>query len=217
MSETITVLWKTIERLSPVAFGVGGLAWLILMTIVAVGRFGDVSAPVWIFPLFLVVGMFAAYIALLGNYPHIKGPAPRLSLAGAGVVVIAAALVVFAVVYTVGTGTVDEGPPFPVFPLIILSTVLGFLLIGTASVRTQCPSRTIGILTLIPGLAWFGDILFLIGTRAIGVQEIAGVSLESIAMLGVVIAGLAMIAAGYRLHSYSASADSTETAADTTV
>jgi hypothetical protein len=217
MSETITVPWGTLERWSPVAFGVGGVSWLILMTIVAVGRFVEVSAPVWVFPLFLVIGMLAAYIALFGIYPHIKAAAPRLSLAGAGVVVIAAALVVFAVLYTVGTGTVDEGPPFPVFPLIILSTVVGFLLIGTASVRTRSPSRIISILILTPGLAWFGDILFLIGTRSIGVEEIAGIPLESIAMLGVVIAGLAMIAAGYQLHSYSASADSTEPASDTAV
>lgn len=218
MSETITVPWKSVEKWDSVAFGVAGMSWLVLMAIVALPMASGASTPAWLIPLFLVTGLLASYLGLLGIYPHIKEVAPRMSLAGVGAVVIAAALVVFAVSYTVVTGTVDEGPPFPVFPLMLVSTILGFLLIGTASVRTDNPTRWTGILVLVPAVAWFGDIVFIIASRALGVREIAGVSLQVLPMVGVVLASLALVALGYHLQTQSQSrmTDQPESAPDST-
>lgn len=199
------------------AFDVGGVAWLVLMAIVAAGMVSDVSTPVWLFPLFLVVGLFASYGGLLGIYPQVKDATPRLSLAGVGAVLVAATLVAFAVAYTVATGTVDEGPPFPVFPLILLATILSFLLLGLASFRTEVPSRTVGLLIIVPAVAWFGDIVFIVASSAFGVREVAGVPLEVIPMVGVVVASVAMMATGYLLRTRFARPDGAEPAADSTL
>lgn len=191
---------ESLEWWSPTAFVVGGVAWVLLMGIIGGNMATGGSTPTWLVPVFLVPGLLAAYVGLLGISGQVGKRSPKLTRAGVAVTLIAAALVVFAVIYTVATSTVDQGPPFPVFPLIILSTVVGFLLVGLASIRTQTPSRTIGVLIALTGAAWFGDIVFIIVTSAIGTTEFAGIPLVVGPMVGVVLAGLAMIATGYLLH-----------------
>lgn len=207
---------ESLERWSPRAFVVGGAAWLVLMGIIGGNMVTGGSTPTWLLPVFLVPGLLAAYLGLLGISGHVAERSPKLTRAGVAVTLIAAALVVFAVIYTVATSTVDQGPPFPVFPLIILSTVVGFLLVGLSSIRTETPSRTIGLLIAGAGAAWFGDIVFIIVTSAIGTSEIAGIPLVVGPMLGVVLAGLAMIATGYLLHGQFHRSGRVEATTDTT-
>lgn len=208
--------WNVLETWSPVGFVVGGISWLILMSIVGAGLVASVSTPPWLFPLFLVIGLFAAYVGLLGLYPRVTDASPRLSMAGVGVVVAAASLVAFAVVFTVATGTVDEGPPFPVFPGIILLTILSFLTVGVASVRSSDLSRTVGLLVLVPAIAWFGDILLIVATTAFGTGQVGGISLEVVAMVGVVLAAVSMIATGFLLRTRSSPAGRAEAPSDST-
>lgn len=216
MSFVDSVPGEWLEQWNSMAFVGSGVAWLLLILLAVVNMSTGVSVPTWLIPAFLVVGLLAAYVGLLGFYPTVKDTAPRLSLAGLGATAVAATLVVVALLYTITTSSFTDGPPSPGFPLIILSTILGFLLLGTASVRTDAPSRTVGYLLIVPAVAWLGDIVYVVVISAVGVEAIAGIPLVVIPMAGVVIASVAMVATGYLLHTYSARPDRTEPASDAT-
>lgn len=215
MASSTLVPDAALEKWSPLAFAGGGVAWLLLMGIIAGNMASGGSTPTWIVPLFLVPGLLLGYVGLLGIYVRVADRSPRLARAGVAVVAIATALVTFAVVYTVATSTVDEGPPSPVFPLIILTTVLSFVILGIASARTETPSRTLGLLVMVPGVAWFGDVVYIGISSALGIREVAGISLVVVPMMGVVIASLAMVAIGYLLQTRFPATDRSEAAPDT--
>lgn len=197
-----TVTWQSLEKWGPTAFIVGGLAWGVLIALAATNMVTAVTVPSGLIPVFLIGGLLAAYIGLLGFYPQVSDTAPRLSLTGVVATAVAIAILAFAVAYTVATSSFTQGPPFPVFPLLVLSTFIGFLLLGTASLRTSTPTRRIGILLIVPAVAWLGDILFVVITSALEVDAVVGIPLVVIPMLGIVVASVAMLGAGYLLRAH---------------
>ncbi|MEF8813875.1 MAG: hypothetical protein V5A55_08655 [Halovenus sp.] len=52
----------------------------------------------------------------------------------------------------------EDAPGWPVLGLIVVfvTIVLGYLLFGTASLRTDAFSLTVGCLLVVPGLGWVG-------------------------------------------------------------
>lgn len=207
MAFSDTVPWQSFEQWGPTAFIVGGLAWAALIALAAANMTTEAAVPTWSISVFLIVGLLAAYVGLLGFYPQVSPTAPRLSLAGVVATAVAVVILASAIIYTVATSSFTQGPPFPVFPLLILSTILGFLLLGTASLRTSTPTRRIGILLILPAIAWLSDIIFIVTTSTLEVEAVAGIPLIVIPLIGMVIASGAMVGTGYLLHARSDSID----------
>lgn len=101
----------------------------------------------------------AAYAGLLGLYPEMSERTPRA--AGAGV--IFASIAAIAVV-GFGVGSVPpllaSGSPEPpgivrlLWIVMLITTILGFLTFGIASLRSRVPSRTVGALLLVPPITY---------------------------------------------------------------
>lgn len=212
MSISDTVPWSSLERWSPVAFSIGGSAILIDVILQSLSTVTSVSVPGWVNILFGLGGIWALLIGLIGFYTLVADSAPRLSLGG----VVTGAIGWVAL--TVGLGwaiildlttqtTVAEGPPLgtQIFISALILALLSFLCYGIASSRTYSPSRTVGLLLLLPFVAFLVLILFFFGSNLYGIEAPEGVPL---ALFG--IAALGLIAVGYALRTGYAPLDPAE-------
>lgn len=147
-----TVPWNTLERRRSTAFIVAGVLILGFVTSNGVEAFTTTQPPTWVNTLFVSPALVAAAIGLLGFYPALTDHVPRLAVVSAAVVTVAgiAAVALFGV--TAGNGLVAglELPFLPVYLLTLLTTILGFVLVGVASLWTRVPSRTVGLFVLGP-------------------------------------------------------------------
>lgn len=142
-----TVPWDSLERSRSMAFlAAGGLA-LGFVVSNAVEAFTAAQPPTWVNALFVSPALVAAAVGLLGGYPLLADRVPRLALAGAIVVTVAgtAATVLFAVTTANALFAGVQVPFLPVYLLTLLTTILGFVLFGAASLWTSTPSSSIGV------------------------------------------------------------------------
>lgn len=147
--------WRVFERWSGTAFITGGGLLLAYTALVGLETFTTVSTPGWVGGLLSGFGLAAPLIGMLGFYPRLADRVPRLARAGATVLSAAAAAVVVTTVWGVGSellaeaaGT-DLSSPLGVVLVASLGLVaLGFLLVSTAVLWTDTPSRAVGTLLL---------------------------------------------------------------------
>jgi hypothetical protein len=190
------------ERWGPVAFVVGGLG--ILGTSVAGSL--DVAGVVGVPPRLamgpLLFGLWFVFVGLVGLYPRVAERSPRMSLSG---------LVTSGIAWTIWTVTMlaaividltsertiaDPGSWAP--PLLAGAFVLAlvsFLGYGVASTRSEMPSRTLGLLLLVPVVAFLGQAVLLVSKIVTG---------EVVAVLQLALGGVTavvLVAVGYLLRS----------------
>lgn len=147
-----TVPWNSLERWRSIAFLVaGGLVFGFVVSN-AVEAFTAAQPPTWVNTLFVSPALVAAAVGLLGFYSLLADRVPRLALASAVVVTVAgiAATVLFIVTTANALVAGLQLPFLPVYLLTLLTTILGFMLFGAASLWTSIPSRRIGLLLLGP-------------------------------------------------------------------
>lgn len=153
-------------------------------------------------------------LALLGLYPRLRQGAPRLSIAGLAMTVLAGlAVLAIQVQLIVTTLSVEgypqipgDGPAWPVFALLLtfITLALGFLFAGVAAWRTGTVSRTVAGLLVVPCLGWIGLI----------VANIVLPSGDYLGLFAYAPIGVALFIVGYELRTDGASPTSSEARPD---
>lgn len=215
MRTTDSGTWKVLESWSPTAFLVAGgllLGFVVLTGITAftdvLGQGPMVGAAVVGSGLF---GLITAVVGLLGLYPRLSEPAPRLSRGGLGALVgaLTGILVVVGTLAIVGPPEAPGDVPAFIPPLFILSGILillGYALFAAASIRTSTPSRTIGVLLAVPAIVL---IWHYIALAAFGSQHI-------FEMVDYTVISVAYLTIGYLLRMEAGSTTSTDPTAEST-
>ena len=147
-----TVPWDSLGQWRATVFLVAGGLMLGFVASNGVEAFTTAQPPTWVNTLFVSPALIAAAVGLLGFYPLLADRVPRLALASAAVVTVAgiAATALFVVTTVDGLMPGLELPFFPVYLLTLLTTILGFVLVGLASLWSGVPSRTVGLFVLGP-------------------------------------------------------------------
>lgn len=147
-SNTISLGW--IERWNQTAFFAAGVLFLGTAAISGLEAFAAVSSPLWLAALLGLSGLGAGLFGLFGLYPGLANQAPRLARAGSVTVAIAGiAFVAFPLCLSAKTaGIAIPAPPIVFFVIAMSAIILGFLLFGVATLRTQVHSREVGFLLL---------------------------------------------------------------------
>lgn len=205
MTETTraTAQWGALEEWSSTAFLVGGILWLIDTGLLGLELFIGVSilgTPGMVNPLLYLSGLVAAIVGLLGFYPALASWMPRLARVSAGLVSIAGIAILVLLMWFVTSDFLNQpDPPVVLLLLSLLVVVLGFILFGFASIRTNVPSRTVGLLVLaIPAILF----VLIVGTAVSGGDA---PDWASPAIGGVM--SVLLLAIGYQLRSESATPD----------
>lgn len=205
------------ERWGPAAFVIGGVGILITSVVGSLDVAGAIEAPPRLAMGPLLFGLWFVFVGLLSFHRRVADASPKLARGGwwtAGIAWLlwtATLLAALAVDLTTGRTLANPGSWGP--PLLTVAFVLallGFLCYGTASVRTERPSRTFGLLLLLPVAAFLGQAVLLASKILTG---------EVVAVLQLALGGLAaaaLIAVGYRLRSRSGDLATATAGADTT-
>lgn len=203
MAFTDVLPTQSLEKVAPFAFLVGGLSILIDVVLVALDNFDVMTQPEWLNPVLGLGGIWVVLIGLVGYYSLVARPAPRLALGGllasaVGWIALTVGLGWAIVLDLTGQGTIAEGPSFgpQIFVSALALALLSFLLYGVASERTDRPSRTLGLVLLVPFVAFLVLILLFLGSNVLQIDPPEGVP---IAMFG--LAALGLMAVGYVLRS----------------
>lgn len=159
---------QAFERWSPTAFTVGAIGILGTSVVGSLHVAGVIQSSPRLAMGPLLFGLWFVFSGLIGYYPRVAEGSPRLSLGGVGTAGIAwvvwtvTLLVAIFVDVTSGRTIADPGGWAP--PLLTVAFVLAllsFLVYGAASTRSGNPSRTLGILLLVPVIALFGQAVLL--------------------------------------------------------
>lgn len=209
---------KVLESWSPTAFLLAGVLLLGFVVLSGITAFTEVLAGVNRALVGAAVvgsgflGLIVAVVGLLGLYPRLREPAPRLSRAGLGALLgaLTGILVVIGTIAVVGPPEAPGDVPSFVPPIFILSGVLimlGYALFAAASLRTSTPSRRIGLLLAVPAvvLLWHYAAL-----AAFGSQHVFEV-------LDYTVISSTFLAIGYLLRAQTVSATSTEPVHESTL
>lgn len=194
--ENTMTWWRSLEQRRATAFLIGGGILAIDAGIVAAEIAVGVDGWMTLGQVFVGAGWTAAFLGLLGLYPELADRSRWLARAGAVFAVIGA--IVFAVMgvaslaYYAGIPDGEIEALVPLFLLgVILGSILGFVSMGVATLRTDVYSRTLGILLFIPPALVFTNLL----------TGIAGVDSAATTLAIVIGDALAMLAIGYVLRS----------------
>lgn len=204
MVEISTRGWKSLEESSATLFLVAGGLMVVHTVVHVVIAFTNTNYPLHHELPFGVVGHMLAFVALLGLYPKLVTRSPKLARAGAG-------LAVFGTVgwFVIGATTFSEdlGVTLPTWLgafglLTIFTVILGYLLFGIASLRTEIVTRTTAFVIMTPVLVMVYNLT--VAVTSGGTQEGQ-----------VIVAGgfaLTHLAIGVTLQSEEFSTDGTEPA-----
>jgi len=201
--------WQSLERWSPRAFLVAGALLTVFAALVALEVFGGVNAPQ---ALVAIPALVAGIVGLFGLYPPLADEDSRFALGGVVALSIAVvglvALLLWVASLTAMYGIDSVKPPAPVILSTILLTILGYALIGIASVRQAVPSRTVGLLVLVPP----GTLVLMESTNIL----YGGNPPEWTAFVFSGMQAVAHLSIGYLLWTNGMPADSAESVAETT-
>lgn len=192
---------ETFERWGPMAFIVGGIGLLGTTVVGSLDVAGVMASPPRLAMGPLLFGLWFVFVGLLGFNPYVAEPSPRLSRCGlltsgvAWIIWTVTLLAAIIVDLTSGRTIVDPGWGPPLLVVGFLLALLSFLLLGIASVRSEAPSRTVGLLLLVPVVAFLGQAVLLISKIVSG--EVF--SVLQLAFGGII--GIVLVAVGYRLRS----------------
>lgn len=161
MTGVRTRLWAALERWRAEAFLSAGGLLLASPTHVSLEWFFDVTLPPWLVALFVLPGLLASLVGVLGLYPRVAGEAPRFAVTGAVAVVLAAANLIVVLGWVLGgslltavSGMAVGMPPEFLFASLAPTLTTGFVLFGLACLQSGAPSRTVGSLLLSMAAPW---------------------------------------------------------------
>jgi hypothetical protein len=205
------------ERWGPAAFVIGGVGILGTSVAGSLDVAGVIEAPPRLAMGPLLFGLWFVFVGLLGFHRRVADASPRLARGGwwtAGVawgiwsVTLLAALAVDLTTERTLATPGSWGPPLLTVAFVL--ALLGFLCYGVASVRTERPSRAVGVLLLLPVVAFLGQAV-LLASKILTGEVVAALQLAFGA-----ISATALIAVGYRLRESSEAATTATAGADTT-
>ena len=191
-------LLESFEQRRSTAFLLGGLLLLVDVGPVSANIVTGVDDWLVLGQMFVGAAWTAALIGLLGLYPELADRSRWLSRAGAVFAVIGVVtfgvMSVTSLLYYVGIPSGEYEAIGSLFlPGVIVGSVLGFVVFGIATLRAGVPSRTVGVLLLVPPLLVVTNI----------VRFVAGFQSVTIT-LGIVVGdALALLALGYVLRTES--------------
>lgn len=142
------------NRFSWKAFFVSGIFLLISPGHLALELLTGVTPPAWVVALFVVPGLFAAVLGLLGLYPSLANsnrwliiPAVVLSaLAGGILLVILGWTLAVATLTAMAMADISTVPPGFVFVSLSVTIAAGFLLFSLVSFRNDVYPRSVSYL-----------------------------------------------------------------------
>lgn len=215
MRDTDSTVWNALESRSSTAFLIAGGVLFLFVGLTGLSAFTDVLGQGAVVGAAVVgagiSGLIAAVIGLLGLYPRLCDSAPRLSRSGLGALVAA----LTGILVVVGTLAVVGPPEYPgdvpsfIPPIFITSGILimvGYVLFATASIRTETPSRRIGLLLAVPGIVLLWHYIAL---AAFGSQHI-------FEMIDYTIISTTFLTIGFLLRTEAGSVTSTGPTPDST-
>lgn len=210
-----TQAWSLLERRSSDAFLVAGVLLLASPAHVVVERFIGLPLPSWVVALFILPGLFATLVGLLGLYPRLTDQSPRLALAGGvittatgGILVVLLGWILSATVLTAVSTTAIGLPPDAAFTVLSVLMTLAFLLFGVASLRSATASPIVGLLLLSFAIPWI---------MTVAATVVYGSTFPEwllLAIYGPI--PLVMLATGYRLRTVSAPSEQDNSSVDVT-
>lgn len=217
MGITSKVSWNLLESRSALAFRIGGIVLLGYAALKSTLLLTGIAVPDVVQTTIGHFGLLIPAVALLGLYPRLRDATPRLSFAGVASSAVSGALnIILLLVLMQITLTMDGYPAIPeetplwgsiVLFLGLLTIMLGFFLVGVASLRTDVGSRSISYLLLVPAVMWVA--LFVM--HAMGVNG---------TMIGIVVyapIGISLLTIGYRLQRTTIPTDRGQASGDPTV
>jgi hypothetical protein len=160
MSKVVNRLWGPLERWSPLVFLLAGA--LLAVATVAIGfelftsMDGLTSGPAGLAGF---IGIAVSYFGLLGLYPRLVDRTPRLARASVSLLLIPVVLIVVDVTALVLNATPPMGQFGSAgFMTILVLFAVGIALAAIASLRTEVPSRSVGVALFVFALSWFGQV-----------------------------------------------------------
>lgn len=195
-------VWESLETGSARAFFAGGVTFVFaaVLNVVTVVT-GAERLSLMVGEAFIAAGWFGGLVGLLGLYPVLRDRSRWLTRAGAVFAVVGAVtMVVLAVASLVafvqGGGVGDLPVPFIfLFPGLVIGSLLAFVSFSVASLRSDVPSRNVGVLLLVPALVFSTNFFILpiiVGTGPAPPEIIFAVTS---------ILALVMLAIGYLLRT----------------
>ena len=155
-------VWATLERWRPTAFFLAGTLLLASPVHIVLEVFMDIPLPSWLVGLFILPGLMATLVGLLGLYPLLVNRAPILALVGGVVAGITGTILTVMFGWLLGgallsavSGIVVGRPPAVLFMLLAPTMTLGFVLYGIATLRSPNLPRSFGVLLLSFAAPWF--------------------------------------------------------------
>jgi lipid-A-disaccharide synthase-like uncharacterized protein len=203
------------ERWSPIAFIVGGIGLLGTSVVGSLDVAGVVQSTPRLAMGPLLFGLWFVFVGLIGLYPRIAEGSRRLSLGGVGTSAIAWVLWSITLLAAIGVDITSDrtiadpgswAPPLLAGAFVL--ALLSFLIYGIASTWSESPSRTLGILLLIPVVAFLGQAMLLVSKILTG---------DVVAVLQLALGGLTaivLIVVGYLLQNEPGQAASSESRAE---
>lgn len=211
MGTTDTVQWEWLESRTPTVFLVAG-AWFVgYAGLKAANIMTDIAVPDVVSVTVGHLGLLVPVLGLLGLYPQVSSAAPWLARTGVVTSVLSGVCSIILLITVIHLTLTMEGypaipedttqgflPPFVGVVLLLVSLLailLGFLLFGVASLRTDAVSESIAYLLLVPSIMW--TMLFVM--HAMGVDG---------TLIGVIVyspIGASVLTIGYRLRAENAS------------
>lgn len=206
--------WDSFENRRASAFLIAGLLWLADTILLSTELFTGISilgTPGAVNPVLFISGTVAAIVGMLGLYLELADRTPRLARVSAGIVTIAGIAIVVILVWFITVTLLNRpDPPGAVLILSLLVAALGFILFGTAAIRTDVPSRLVGVLVLgIPATIVGGVFLAFVVYRGDSPDWTSP-------LIGIVMSAI-LLAIGVRLRADDISTDRSKPAPDTTV
>lgn len=180
-------VFEPLERWSSELFLIGGAIVVAYAIIEALPAFTESKFP--IVRNVLTVGYVLAFLGLFGQYRALSDTQKWLARIGAVAAVLGAVGFSFNALVSLGQlgGIVPrEAPSWTnVFvPLAIIGMVIGYLAMGTASLRGDVYSRGLSLLLLVPGTVF---VILFVGLFTIGLGQWGFIftGTEALAILGV--------------------------------
>lgn len=205
------------ERWGPMAFIVGGIGLLGTSVVGSLDVAGIIQSTPRLSMGPLLFGLWFVFVGLIGLYPRVAKGSPRLSLGGLGTSAIAWVIWSIAMLAAIGVDITTErtiadpgswGPPLLTVAFVL--ALLSFLVYGLASTWSERPSRALGLLLLIPVVAFLGQAMLLVSKILTG---------DVVAVLQLALGGITaivLIVVGYLLQSDAEQAVTSESRTEPT-
>lgn len=207
------LLLDRLEQWAPTVFLLAGGLWLLALALTALGMALGTSmqGPSSIAGF---TGGVLSFIGLLGLYPRIADPAPRLARVGVVLLLFPIAFTAVLLVWHVPMLFTSEIPSLLVFlpspPLVygalFFLSAVGITIFGVAGMYTGALPGRVGGLVLVVAAGWF----LLLGAMAV----YTGALPDWVANLQALLSGVALSMIGYVLRTEPESTDRTGRSAD---